>query len=594
MSSIWPVSDCDQPVQATLVTDYHNNNVPCGIIAVQAAGYSARWEHTRPEVVCVRAADGSGGVDWLEWSLDASLLDGASQPVLGLPTGASKLAPEFKTSQAHQGETVRLTWIRPFERGELRANLIFAPEAIRASVTFVAEGLCRLTQVHIGQNSRVWADHALDYNPDTSGTFYRPLHALRRTGTNWLSPAPFARAFHQPDGRWSCAAVECRVEKLEFSDFFALGSADGSLSFALDYPSQPDAVILPDGRGEFTTPELVWRFGFADEFAALQGHVDGLIAAGLAERVVRETPAWHARPMTCGWHRQVELATQLKDPGVKPEHLAQLGFATGAARSQDFARQDVYEDHLAAYEKAGIDIGTIVIDHGWSITEGDWRPDPVKWPDLPGFVRAQHAKGRRVLLWVCVQSRGLPDDEIVRNAEGPWPTALDPRHPKWRERVDLRLREMLGTDGIGADGLKLDFTGPLRNPSRWIGTAAGHSTILHGYQWLIEFYRAVGTAALAVRPDALLDFQCAHPQFAPFHGMTRLNDFFLPQAQALRVMETRARIAKIASQGALIDTDCPAGLAYLRGSTRFGNQSLYLTHAQLTDPAIVAAIKAAP
>jgi hypothetical protein len=184
---------------------------------------------------------------------------------------------------------------------------------------------------------------------------------------------------------------------------------------------------------------------------------------------------------------------------------------------------------------------------------------------------------------------GLPEEELVRNLEGPWPLCLDPRHPQWLARLATRMDEMLGAGGIDADGLKFDFTGPQSNPSRW----EGHADILHGYTYLWECYHAVTTAARRVRPDALLDFQCAHPQFAGFHDMTRLNDFFLPQPQALRVMETRARIAQLASFGALIDTDCPAGLAYLRGSSRFGNQSLYLTHEQLADPAVVAAVREA-
>jgi hypothetical protein len=585
MTAIWPQSDTDASVEVIIIPDYHRND-PRGYVAVQAQAYSARWEHHRPGIVAVRSADGSSPHDWIEWDLDGEALDAEGSSLLGEATSGWSLDPAVRGSSALGGEVVAIMWCRSHALGELRAMLSFTAQAVGCRLVFACAAGQRVARCTLGRSAgsgtRVWADHAFDCTPDTSGTFLRPLHALRPTGALWLSPPPFAVAFHQPDDRWSVAAIECPADQLAFAGFAAEGSDDGRLAFRLDYPSQPATTAAG-----FTTPELVWRFGFTDAFAALQGHVDGLVAKGFAQRPVRASPDWHRRPMACGWHRQVELATQLKTPGSTPEHLAQAGFATGVARSQDFARQDVYDDHLATLESAGIDVGTIVIDHGWSVAEGDWRPDPAKWPDLKGFVRQQHARGRRVLLWVCVMNTGLPESELVRNVEGPWPWCLDPRHPRWQARMAARLRELLGPEDIGADGLKLDFTGPLRNPARW----EGHPDILHGYTYLWEFYRAVSSAAWAVRPDALLDFQCAHPQFASFHTMTRLNDFFLPQAQALRVMGTRARLATIASFGADIDTDAPAGKAYLRGASAFGNQSLYLTHAQLADPALVAAVR---
>lgn len=339
---IWPVSDCDEAVEVIVISDYHRNN-PRGYIAAQTTAYSARWEHHRPGIVCVRPADGSGGADWIEWSLGGELHDVDGGSVLGAATGDWSPDTLLKGSQAYRGEQVAVEWIQPHERGEFRARLLFTQNAIRCSLTFTSATSTRYRRAVVGAGTRVWADESFDYNPDTSGTFRRPLHALRPTGAKWLTPAPFALGFRQPNGAWVIAAIECPRDQLTFCGFGGRGGQDGTLDFELDY------------------------------------------------------------------------------------------------------------------------------------------------------------------LWA--------------------------------------------------------------------------------------FYHAVATAARRARPDALLDFQCAHPQFAEFHNMTRLNDFFLPQTQALRVMENRARIAKIASFGALIDTDCPAGLAYLRGSSRFGNQSLYLTHAQLADPAVVAAVR---
>ena len=82
---IWPVSDCDQLVELIVIPDYHRNHKR-GYIAVQTAAYSARWEHHRPGIVCVRPADGAGGADWLEWSFGGELQDVDGGSVLGAAT----------------------------------------------------------------------------------------------------------------------------------------------------------------------------------------------------------------------------------------------------------------------------------------------------------------------------------------------------------------------------------------------------------------------------------------------------------------------------------------------------------------------------
>lgn len=582
---IWPVSDCDQPVELLVMNNYHRFPDPRGYLVVQTPAYYACWESLRPDMMWLRAPSGEGP-DWIEWKLDADLLtpDGAS--ALGEPKGPWKLTTEVKARTPVRGNRAESSWARDYANGSVVLRMVFTPDAVTQRVEFDMPGATKVQQLQIARGTRLRADLAFDPQPEVSGWFYGPLHALRRHSQAWLTPSPFARCFRQPDGKWLVAAVEAPVEELSFIDFHAVGAADESVTFRFDYTEFP----LKDGR--ITSPAIAWRFGFSDEFAALEGHAEAMFTSGLAERPRHTLPDWHREPIICGWHRQVELATNFKEKGEKPAYLAESGFETGVPNSQAFAREDVYEEHLALFEQVGIPVHTVILDTNWAYSESDWRPDPAKWPDLPAFIRRQHDKGRHVLLWISPLAHDWPDDECYSFADQPnprWRKAIDPMNPKWRRHLRDLFEHLLSAKngGCDADGLKLDYTGPLAAEFQ----ARGVPDRLWGFRHLYELMRAISETARAVKPDCLLNFQSAHPQFAHLHGMTRLNDFFLPQRQAVRVMRTRSRIARAVNPGSLVDTDAPAGLEYLRNSSGFGNQSLYLTHEQLNDPRIVAAVK---
>jgi hypothetical protein len=114
---------------------------------------------------------------------------------------------------------------------------------------------------------------------------------------------------------------------------------------------------------------------------------------------------------------------------------------------------------------------------------------------------------------------------------------------------------MLGPDGLGADGLKIDFTA--RTPS-------GASLIHAGDGWGIELLRRllaiVHDEAKRVKPDCLLVGHVPEPTLAPFVDMIRLNDMLRlddpePRAAIVPQMRYRAAVARAACPGHLIDTD---------------------------------------
>ena len=81
------------------------------------------------------------------------------------------------------------------------------------------------------------------------------------------------------------------------------------------------------------------------------------------------------------------------------------------------------------------------------------------------------------------------------------------------------MTQLVGADGLGADGLKIDFTA--RTPS-------GQAYSAHGPGWgialLHELLSVVYSAVKQANPEALVITHTPHPAFADVTDMVRLND----------------------------------------------------------------------
>jgi hypothetical protein len=124
--------------------------------------------------------------------------------------------------------------------------------------------------------------------------------------------------------------------------------------------------------------------------------------------------------------------------------------------------------------------------------------DEAKWPDLPGFIGREHEAGRKVLLWLKMwDPEGVPPEECVRNAAGT-SIAVDPGNPAYEARLRASVRRMLGHDGYGADGFKIDFSA--RIPS---GPGLQHHGQLWGLELMRRYLEIIYDEAKRVKPDAL-------------------------------------------------------------------------------------------
>lgn len=365
----------------------------------------------------------------------------------------------------------------------------------------------------------------------------------------FFTPPPFCFGFKTSAG-WFGLGVEARPGENRFTEYRYHGEQGGfhlSLSFEGHTPV----------AGTYLLPAIGFDFG-AGPYELLSAHVQAL-QVGAAIPVVerRANPAWWYEPIFCGWGEQCYLAGLVK------------------GQAPDFSRQALYDDFLRTLDRNELRPGIVVLDDKWQATYGENRPDELKWPDLPGFVRRQHAQGSKVLLWLKAwDPEGVPVEECITNARG-LPVAVDPTNPAFERRLCESVRRLLDSQGCDADGFKIDFTA--RIPS-------GPGICSYGDAWGLELMkRYLGLlyeAAKRVKPDALVMAHTPHPYLADVIDMIRLNDVVV-EKDVNRLMAARARVAAIACPAAIIDTDNwpmadkAAWRRYLRLQPELGVPSLY-------------------
>jgi hypothetical protein len=199
-----------------------------------------------------------------------------------------------------------------------------------------------------------------------------------------------------------------------------------------------------------------------------------------------------------------------------------------------------------------------------------------------------------LLWWKAWDPEGLPEELCIRRPDGR-PVSVDPTNPRLRAVLREVMHELVGSRGLDADGLKIDFTA--RTPS-------GHALTTEGEGWGIALLHQLLSVVYAEvkqsKPDALVITQTPHPSFADVTDMVRLNDMLrlddpgpLPVSAVVPQMRYRALLTKAALPEVLIDTDdwtIPdkrTWREYLDLKSELGVQSLYYaTHLYLTGEAL--------
>lgn len=485
----------------------------------------------------------SASPEWLRFDVNASV--------------NGRRLPPFVLTDARANALKAKSHTLVYTNSEATAELEFKPRKTVFRLTLHRKEPMAVRDIVIGEGSRT--DSGMLFDPSVRFSPYHEFSAAERCSIRpgLASPPPWVLSYRR-EGRpgWWSASLEPMPDRLDFSEFEHTPFGDGKLAWTIRYP-RVDAA-----SGDFAAPPLVFRFGDADPYAAIARHVADIRSEGKMIVPERKYPDWHSKTIACTWRCQTELPRR------------------------EQANEKTTRAYVKLLEDNGIAFGTLIIDDFWGREHGIWEADPKKWPDLRGFIDEQHRKGRRVLLWICTNGEGLPEEERIGRL---W----NPESPAFLARLKETARRMLSSEPgcYDADGVKFDFTSDMPNDCRGLKHV--------GCGFILNRFRVLSEAFLAVKPDAILDYQCTNPYFTHTLTMLRLNDYFGVPEHGLAEMRIRAKIARICAPGALIDTDhisfreftYKGGYDFFRHCHELGVESLYLNEDDLKDPELLSILR---
>jgi len=347
-------------------------------------------------------------------------------------------------------------------------------------------------------------------------------------------------------------------------------------------------------NGKWTSPAIVMEETGEDVYEALDKHVAHLSQNGcMPEKERKETPLWWKKPIFGGWGEQVYHSNRW-------DHFFSGEHDSWAHDNVDkFCTQEAYETMLKTLESKDIDPTILIIDNRWFKDEALLDVDTELWPDLKGFIKEQHKKGRKVILWTspwsyCKSHKGkdvpidqhmyVDEDNLfdldidtdvfypackrehkkVRKdyplpaptlTDANWRYTADPQNPNYAQRVKDKIHFLLSPEGMDADGFEFDYThflpkyrGTKPITSRDEQTAWGIEA-LHG---LIKIFYDTAKEA---KSDALIISHTFNSYFNDVIDMLRLQDIYTDRRSIVPQMKHRAMIAQRVAPGCVIHTD---------------------------------------
>jgi alpha-galactosidase len=252
------------------------------------------------------------------------------------------------------------------------------------------------------------------------------------------------------------------------------------LSILYEYP---ESLILFPGDTLFTLNTFV-DVHRGDCFASLQAYSKYMQASGIRIAPV-EPEAYEA--VWCGWGYEQRFTVN-EIIGTLPK-VKELG------------------------------LKWIDIDHGYQQGEGDWEPDPLKFPegsaDMRKLVNQIHAMGLKTKLWwsplavdPCSKLLNQNPDILLLNKDGSpqfitfWDSYyMSPVYEKTRNHTRQVLKMFLQDwdfDGLKMDGMHLNCVPPDFNPQHNLEYAE------QSCENLPDFFRMIYETARTYKPNAVL------------------------------------------------------------------------------------------
>ncbi len=187
--------------------------------------------------------------------------------------------------------------------------------------------------------------------------------------------------------------------------------------------------------------------------------------------------------------------------------------------------------------------GWVTLDDGWQVAEGDWTPNPAKYPhgdaDMKALVDKIHAMGLKAQLWwtPLAADPGSPverqhPEQLLLKQDGKrrmiswWNSYyLCPAYEPVREDAAAFASKALGTWGF--DGLKVDGQ-HLNGAPRCFNPAHHHTAPTDAVEGLPGFFKSIWDASHQQKADALVEICPCGTSYSffnlPYMNMTVASD----------------------------------------------------------------------
>lgn len=323
--------------------------------------------------------------------------------------------------------------------------------------------------------------------------------------------------------------------------------------------------------GEWESPYIWGGFG-ADDMDVLHNYADWQYNnLGFGRNPDKNNvPDWWKGPIFCGWGAQGQLRDKLGRVEKAPA----------------YATEENYNRFIEKLEGEGLSPKIIMIDDKWQNEYGLLDVDTQKWSDMRAFADRQHAKGRRVVLWLmCWRKDGLPADECIMLDGEPY--CADPTNPKYLARLEKAIYTLLSDDEgcMNCDGFKIDFMDCFPRMAGSIAYKKG----VYGLEMQKRLFDAIYRFSKKAKSDALINMSSVHPYFSENCDQFRIHDFDPNLRSYKSTMQFRAEFAEAIMPGVLIDMDGFSGptvrekLHCLVNNARLGVPDLYYLPDEFTE-----------
>lgn len=275
--------------------------------------------------------------------------------------------------------------------------------------------------------------------------------------------------------------------------------------------------------------EICSEFNFFTEIDVPQSHYEVKI-------LLDSRPVFWAESIREGAEWIMDVA------GLKQFQVPEAAFEPLYSTWYQF-HQNVTAEAVEAECRLAADMGmkVVILDDGWQTEDGnrgyafcgDWRPTPVKFPDMAAHVAKVHETGMKYMVWYSVPYVGTNSDacakfagKFLRFSSSHQAYILDPRFPEVREYLVSTYENAMRDWDL--DGFKLDFIDAFKFDGVDPAVAENYAgrDIRNLSEAIDVLMKEVSARLCAIKPDVLIEFRQDYmgPAIRQYGNMIRACD----------------------------------------------------------------------